>query len=108
MTTEIPRSAGTLEDALYALAVAKPVPDATVLDELVRQYPEHAAKLTDWAVELALEALEDQVREPVLPAVAGRSQAVASAMSRFHNRLYHVKISEQSAKAKAAAPSGSD
>jgi hypothetical protein len=104
MITEITRNAGSLEDALYALAVAKPVPDAAVLDDMVRQYPDHAAKLTEVAVALALEAIAERIDEPVLPEVKGRSEAVANAMSRFHNRLYKVKMSEQAAKAKAAAP----
>jgi hypothetical protein len=102
MITEFTRNASSLEDALYALAVAKPVPDAAVLDDVVRQYPEHAARLTDMAVALALEAIADQIEEPVLPEVAAQSDAVVSAMSRFHNRLYEVRASEQAAPAKAA------
>ena len=104
MTTLTTHNANTLEDALYALAVAKPVPDATVLDDLVRQYPQHAAALTNMAVELALEAMADRLDDPALPEIAGRSEAVANAMSRFHNRLYKVKIAEKTARAKAAAP----
>jgi hypothetical protein len=104
MTTQTNSNMGTLENALYALVVAKPVPDATTLDNLVRQYPEHAAALTNMAVELVLEAMADRLDEPVLPEISGRSEAVASAMSRFHNRLYQVKIAEKAAKAKAAAP----
>lgn len=104
MMTEITHPADTLEDALYALAVAKPVPDADVLDDLVRQYPEHSAKLTDMAVTLALESLAAQVGDATLLEFAGRSDAVASAMSRFHNRLYKVRLSEKAAKTKATAP----
>jgi hypothetical protein len=104
MTTQATHNVSTLEDALYALAVAKPVPDAAVLDDLVRQYPEHAATLTNMAVALALEAMTDPLNDPVLPEIAGRSEAVANAMSRFHNRLYKVKMTETAAKAKAAAP----
>jgi hypothetical protein len=103
MTPEITQSTGSLEDALYALAVAKPVPDAAVLDDVVRQYPDHAAKLTDMAIALALEAIADRINDPVLPEVTGRSEAVANAMSRFHNRLYKVRMSEQAAKTKMAA-----
>lgn len=104
MMTEIIHNADTLEDALYALAVAKPVPDAAILDDLVRQYPDYADELTDMAVALALEALAERVDDVALPEVAGRSEAVASAMSRFHNRLYKVKASAKSTKTKAAAP----
>jgi hypothetical protein len=104
MNTEINRSAGSLEDALYALAVAKPVPDATVLEDLVRQYPEHAARLTEMAVALALDSIADKVEEPIVPDVSGISEAVAGAMSRFHNRLYQVKAAERAASVKAAEP----
>lgn len=96
-------SAGSLEDALYALAVAKSVPDAAALDDIVRQYPEHAAELTDMAVALALNSLADRIDEPVLPEVRGRSEAVAKAMSRFHNRLYVVQASGSASKGKAAS-----
>jgi hypothetical protein len=103
MNTDIDRSAGSLEDALYALAVAKPVPDAAVLDELVRQYPQHAARLTEMAVALALDSIADKVEEPIVPDVTGISEAVTDAMSRFHNRLYQVKAAERAASVKAAA-----
>ena len=43
------RSAATLRDALYELSLARQVPDATLLDEFVRRYPEHAEDLTDFA-----------------------------------------------------------
>jgi hypothetical protein len=101
--TENIQGAETLSDALYALAVAKPVPDAAVLDDFVRRYPQHAAKLTDMAVALALDALEDSGSDPVLHETSGISEAVASAMSRFHNRLYIVNTSERVAQAKLAA-----
>jgi hypothetical protein len=103
MTTQIIQSAGSLKDALYALALAKPAPDAEVLDNLVRRYPEHADMLTDMAVALALDVIADSTSDPIPPEVSGRSTAVANAMSRFHNRLYIVKASEQTAKAKTAA-----
>jgi hypothetical protein len=102
MIAEFTQGASSLEDALYALAVAKPVPDAAVLDDVVRHYPEHAAKLTDMAVVLALEAIADQSEEPVLPEVATQSDAVVSAMSRFHNRLHRVRASEEASREKAA------
>ena len=46
-----------LRDAMYAMSLAKPVPDAELLDEYVRLYPEHAEALTEFAVELAVDAL---------------------------------------------------
>jgi hypothetical protein len=99
--TEITQRADSLKDALYALAMAKPTPDAGVLDDLVRRYPRHAAELTDMAVALALDHLQDGGINPVLPEISGRSEAVAYAMSRFHNRLYRVNASERAGNPRA-------
>jgi hypothetical protein len=88
-TTE--RSPVTLEDAIYQLSLVKQVPDAELLDEFVRRYPEHATALTEFAVTLALDSFGDEENgsvEPVSPAI---SPAVSRAMSRFQNRLYEVR-----------------
>ena len=49
-----------LRDVLYALSLAKPIPDAEVLDDFVRRYPEYAAALTDFAIELAMDAVSSE------------------------------------------------
>ena len=54
-------------EALYALAMAGNMPDAGVLDEIVRQYPQFSRELTEFAVELALDSLVEG--DPVEPAV---------------------------------------
>ena len=41
-------------DVLYALALAMPTPDPKTLDAFVRRHPQHAAALTEFAVQLAL------------------------------------------------------
>lgn len=105
MNTETVRRAGSLQDALYALALAKPVPDAAVLDDLVRRYPHYAVQLTDMAVELALEVLADRDEEPLPEEVSGTSAAVGRAMSRFQNRLYAVTKSRRPANANTAPES---
>jgi hypothetical protein len=105
MNTQTIRSAESLQDALYALALAKPAPDAAVLDDLVRRYPQHAAQLTDMAVALALDVLADRNDEPVLEDVSGTSPAVGRAMSRFQNRLYAVRKSFQPTNANIAPES---
>jgi len=102
MNTQTIRSAGSLQDALYALALAKPVPDAAVLDDLVRRYPQYAEQLTDMAVALALEVLADRDEEPIPEDVRGTSAAVGRAMSRFQNRLYAVTKSRQPANTNTA------
>jgi hypothetical protein len=103
MITPTIRSEGSLQDALYALALAKPAPDAAVLDDLVRRYPQYAAELTDMAVVLALEVLADGDDEPMLEDVSGTSVAVSRAMSRFQNRLYAAMKTQESAKSPTAA-----
>ena len=45
-----------LRDVLYAFSLAQPVPDARLLDEFVRRYPEHSVEITDFAIELAIDA----------------------------------------------------
>ncbi len=105
MNTQPIRSAGSLQDALYALALAKPAPDAAVLDDLVRRYPEYAVQLTDIAVALALDFLAGRADEPAPEDVSGTSPAVGRAMSRFQNRLYAVTKSHQPANANAAPES---
>ena len=80
-----------LEEVLYEFWLAKPVPDAELLDEFVRLYPEHAAALTDLAVDIVLDPSlsdEEYTAEPLAPGV---SPAVSRAMSRFQNRLFEVQ-----------------
>ena len=42
---------------MYAMSLAKAVPDAELLDEFARRYPQHADALTEFAIELAIDAL---------------------------------------------------
>jgi hypothetical protein len=85
------RSPAPLRNALYELAVAKSPPDAELLDEFVRRYPEHATALTEFAIELALDAAMETADEPIELATSTRSSSVSKAMSRFHNHLYAVR-----------------
>ena len=82
-----------LREALYALAMARRTPNAQVLDEIVRQYPQFADELTDFAVELVLEPLREAAAEVGVEAAdpSNVSPAVSRAISRFHNRLYTVR-----------------
>ncbi len=93
-----------LDEALYALAQAWPAPDAIELEKLVRRYPEHAAELTDYAVALALDALDDEDEDVVETASPEINAAVLDAMSHFHNTLYALHtVPEQNVKAEASA-----
>jgi hypothetical protein len=82
-----------LRDVLYAFSLAQPVPDARLLDEFVRRYPEHSVEITDFAIELAIDAARGDNAD-VQGADSIVSPAVSRAMSRFQNRLFAVRHSE--------------
>ena len=98
MSSMTSRSPTPLRNVLYELALAQPVPDAALVDEFVRRYPEYASDLTEYAIELALDAIFAR-HEAVDTPVAVTSPSVSRAMSRFYNRLYAVR---KEANAKAA------
>jgi hypothetical protein len=102
MTSTRPRSPTALRNVLYEFALAKPVPDAALVDEFVRRYPEYAADLTEYAIELALDAIAAR-NEPVDKPSAVTTPGVSRAMSRFRNRLHAVR-KETDAEAAKAAP----
>jgi hypothetical protein len=80
----------SLRDAKYYLALRKPVPDAELLDEVVRRFPEHADELTEFAIDLALDSAAEPEDQPVETSDEA-SPAVSKAISRFQNRLYAEK-----------------
>ena len=102
MTNTPPRRPTPLRSVLYELALAKPAPDAALVDAFVRHYPEHAADLTEYAIALALDALAAQ-NEPIDGSVATTTPGVSRAMSRFHHRLSAVR-KETAAEAAKVAP----
>jgi hypothetical protein len=101
MTSTPPRSPTPLWNVLYELALAKPAPDAALVDEFVRQYPEYASELTEYAIELALDAIAAP-NEPMDMPVATTTLSVSGAMSRFRNRLYAVRKKTEAEAAEAA------
>jgi hypothetical protein len=90
MTRTPSQSPTPLRDVFYELALAKPAPDAALVDEFVRHYPEYASALTEYAIELALDAIAAH-SEPIDVPVAITTSSVSRAMSRFHNRLSAVR-----------------
>ena len=89
----------SLRDAMYAMSLAKAVPDAELLDEFARRYPQHADALTEFAIELAIDSLMHQGDEEDIPADADAISAVVSrVMSQFENQLYERR------QARAATP----
>ena len=102
MTNTPPRRPTPLRNVLYELALAKPAPDAALVDAFMRHYPEYAADLTEYAIELALDAIAAP-HEPLEMPVATTTPRVSRAMSRFHHRLSAVR-KETDAEAARAAP----
>lgn len=91
-----------LRDVLYEFSVAKLIPDADLLDEYVREFPQYAEELVDFAVSLALDASQDEAPQPVADP-QHVSPAVSRAMSRFHNHL-HAARQPQSTPAQHSVP----
>ena len=77
----------SMRDAKYYLALCKPLPDAELLDEVVRRFPEFADELTEFAIDLALDAAGEAEDAPV-EGYGESTPAISKAISRFQNRLY--------------------
>lgn len=78
-------------DVLYALALAMPTPDPKTLDDFVRRHPQHAAALTEFAVELALNAqsIDDEEGDEIVDGAV--SPAVSRAISHFQNVSFELE-----------------
>lgn len=78
----------SLDDVFQEFLLAVDTPDASTLEAMVAKYPEHAADLTEFAVEWAMQDMlppgEDFVDDA---AEAPVSSAVAKAMDRLHEGL---------------------
>lgn len=86
--------ATSLRAACYELSMAKDIPDAGLLDDLVRRYPQFGAELTEFAISIAMDALRERAGEqdPEVEEDDAVSPAVSRAMSRFHNRLHAESV----------------
>lgn len=78
-------------DVLYALALAMPTPNPKTLDEFVRRHPQHAAALTEFAVELALNPQSIGDEEGDEAADGAVSPAVSRAISHFQNVSFELE-----------------
>ena len=84
-----------LREAFYALSTAREFPDASMLDDVIRRYPEFGRELTEFAIAIAIDALSgDRIVEAAEvasnPSIV--SSAVSRAMSHFQNRLHAVNM----------------
>ncbi len=93
--------APSLRAACYEISMAKDVPDAGLLDEVVRRYPQFGAEITEFAISVALDALRERAGAQDVDAGDDDSvsPAVSRAMSRFHNRLHAESIKTTAASA---------
>lgn len=108
MNTTLTAGEPLLREALYELSIAKHMPDAQVLDDVVRRYPQFAEELTDFAVELALDALRGEATADAAEAAVDPSNVsptVSRAMSRFHNRLHASRQENGKVSTERAIPS---
>jgi hypothetical protein len=95
-----------LREAFYTLSTAKDVPDAKLLDDVVRRYPQFGEELTEFAIAIAVDALRgdrvvDAAEAAIDPSVV--SPAVSRAMSHFQNRLHAVMTGASQATSARAA-----
>jgi hypothetical protein len=85
----------TLEDALFTLSIEKEMPDAALLDEMIRLYPDFSEELTEFAIDLAIDRCANRMREEeAIPSAADLqnvSPSVNRALSRFQNCLHAVQ-----------------
>ncbi len=86
-------SGAPLRDVLYDLSLAKSVPDAELLDDFVRRFPQYADSLTEFAIELAMDVLRPELEVDAEAEIDLNyvSPAVSRAISRFQNRLHTVR-----------------
>ena len=93
MNQTLHASPRALREALYVLSTEQDVPDARLLDDVVRRYPEFGEELTEFAIAIAVDALRgERAVEDAEGAIdpSAVSPAVSRAMSHFQNRLHAV------------------
>lgn len=93
MNQNLHASPRALREALYVLSTEQDVPDARLLDDVIRRYPEFGKELTEFAIAIAIDALRgERVVEDAERAIdpSAVSPAVSRAMSHFQNQLHAV------------------
>src|SRR5258706_6668032 len=85
--TAVKRTSSPLRDVLYEFSLAKEVPDAELLDQFVKRFPEFAKPITDYAIEVVVDYLRTK-EEAVLETPGVVSPAVSRAMSTYQNALF--------------------
>ena len=60
MSQTLNASPRALREALYVLSTEQDVPDAKLLDDVVRRYPQFGEELTEFAIAIAVDALRGE------------------------------------------------
>lgn len=99
MTDDRDRAVSALREACHELSLAADIPDARVLEEVIRRYPEFSDELTQLAIDIALDALqaEPATEEGIDPTAV--SPAVSRALSHFQDRLHALTAGEPGGRA---------
>ena len=111
MSQTVNAGPGALREAFYALSIAQDVPDAKLLDDIVRQYPQYGDELTEFAIAIAVDTLAgdraiEAAEAAIDPSVV--SPAVSRAMSHFQNRLHAVTTGTGATQAMATSAKVAD
>ena len=89
MTPSTAQSELFLQDAILELMEANRLPDAQLVEDIVSEYPDFAAEITEFAVELAIDMLVNSDRnEDAMIVQDDVSPMVARALSNFENELF--------------------
>jgi hypothetical protein len=85
-----------LSDVLYWLSLEDTKPTAAIIDEYRVRFPGYAEEITEFALDLALDALVPETPTPDVKGIAGPpSSLVMQAISDFQNARYQVAHSKQ-------------
>jgi len=85
-----------LSDVLYWLSLEDAKPTAAIIDEYRDRFPEYAEEITDFALDLALDALVPDTPSPDVETLAGPpSCLVMQSISDFQNARYQAANEKQ-------------
>jgi hypothetical protein len=111
MSQTVDATPRALREAFYVLSTAQDVPDAKLLDDVVRRYPHFSEELTEFAIAIAVDALGgERAVETAEAAIdpGAVSPAVSRAMSHFQNRLHGLTTAAGAAHGAPALSKGVD
>ena len=87
MSQTLNASPHSLREAFYALSVAQDIPDAKLLDDVVRRYPEFGEELTEFAIALAGSPSVILLDEPTAGMSADERALVVEVLKELNERL---------------------